>query len=218
MPKKYQPKISKNVGLDDDSQEKLVTLTQSSKWNKKTLVKYLINLCMEFRFDKDGWKVRLNEALEKVNVDNFKFLSDCPAVAVGKDSKGKFIYRCVWSKKAQGRPPDIKVLGDTESLANSACTGCNRTESILKGIDDYVKQIAELRKEVSQGAIVKVPSCIHGGQLSDDGKKLYCKDKDLSAQYRDVHKHCKVLRNGANCKSLRWTTIHAKGKFADPKK
>ncbi len=111
-----------------------------------------------------------------------------------------------------------KIIGDTEDLANSVCSACNRTASIIEGIEDYERQIKELKAKVSQGTIVKVPSCIHGGQLSDDGKKMYCKDPKVSNVYRDVHNWCKVMRNGANCKSLRWTTITAKGQFADPEK
>jgi hypothetical protein len=68
---------------------------------------------------------------------------------------------------------------------------------------------------VNRGTIVKIPSCIHGGRLSDDGKKLYCNHPKRSAQFRDVNNWCKGLRNGANCKSLRWVTLEVKGKITE---
>jgi len=68
---------------------------------------------------------------------------------------------------------------------------------------------------VKKGTIVKIPSCIHGGRLSDDSKKIYCKNPKMSAQFRDVNNWCKGLRNGANCKGLRWATMTVKGKLTE---
>ena len=108
--------------------------------------------------------------------------------------------------------PSQKKLGDGKAGdMKEVCGACVRVRGIIEERD-------LLREQVKAGIVVDIPSCIHGGQVSDDGKKLYCKNGKMSAQFWSVHNWCKVLKKGANCDGLRWTRVEAKGKFADPEK
>lgn len=221
MDKKHRhTKNRKEIKLSPEDHAKY--LKESQRLHKEDVTMgemagYFIDLHLEYDFYNPEWKSKITEAMAQVDANKYSFLSDCPAVAVGKDSKGKFVYQCVWQTK-RNSPPLRKILGDTEELANAVCRACNKTASINEGVDDYVRQIEKLKEQVQHGGVVKVPSCIHGGRLSDDGKKLYCKDPKMSAQNQVVDTWCKTLRDGANCKSLRWTTIHMKGKLLDSEK
>ena len=127
---------------------------------------------------------------------------DCPALAE-TDKDGFVCCR---------NAPSQKKLGDGKSGdMKEVCGACVRIKGIIEERD-------LLREQVKAGIVVDIPSCIHGGQLSDDGKKLYCKNAKMPAQYRSVKNWCKVRKKGANCDGLRWTRVEAKGKFAEPEK
>ena len=155
----------------------------------------------------EDWTAKIEAAREgkqtRVDKNRFRILdSDCPALA--------------WTEKdgfvCCRNAPTQKKLGDgLETDMSSVCSACERIKGVIEERD-------KLREQVKHGTIVDLPSCIHGGKVSEDGKSIYCKNPKLSAKYRDVNKFCKVLRNGANCSSLRWTRVTVKGKFADPKK
>lgn len=173
---------------------------------KELAARYVEAGCL-WDLETDDWTAKIEAAKEgkqiRVDENRFQILdSDCPALA--------------WTKKdgfvCCRNAPTQKKLGDgLESDMSSVCSACERIKGVIEERD-------KLREQVKHGMIVDLPSCIHGGKVTEDGKKIYCQNPELSAQYRDVNKFCKVLRNGANCSSLRWTRIEVKGKFADPKK
>ena len=202
----------KNVKIGENEHAKLLKYAQSKKLKMGIILTSFIDKGVEFDIYDPKWIDKLQRYTERVNA--FASLDDaCPALAYGEDEKGVGVYSCVWFK--EGAPPSIKILGKTEELQAKRCAACGRTEEIKKGITEYEAQIKTLKSRVAQGVIVKVPSCIHGGALSSDGKSLYCKNPKLSAQNRSVENWCKVLRNGANCQSLRWATLDLKGHFAE---
>ena len=206
----------KSIKVDEETHAMYVKIAQSSKLDMGMLARYFAELCLKYNFIDPEWKSKITEAMAQVEMNRFQFLHDCGAVATAKDSKDKFIYRCVWNQN--NRPPQIKQLGDTEEMASAACSACNKTRSIIEGIDEYEKQIERLAAQVKSGVVVKVPSCIHGGRISDDGKTLYCKNPKFEARNRSVENWCKVMIKGANCHSLRWATLVVKGRFVDPER
>ena len=108
------------------------------------------------------------------------------------------------------------MLSDDLDEAMDLCSGCKARIELKK----KAKQIDAL---IKNGIIIDLPSCIHGGQTQGDGKmmKIYCKNTKLSGSfgsYKSVNKFCKVMKNGANCDSLRWTRHSIKGKLPEPKK
>ena len=133
-----------------------------------------------------------------LNMENrFEVLEDpCPALCFIDDH-----YECWWGRLAN--TPNKTKIGKTEDAVREGCKACKKTLE-FKGIKE---ENIELKKRLSKNVIVKVPSCTQGGRLSEDGKSLWCY---LTKEYRNVHKTCKVLLNGANCKHLRWTTIETK--------
>lgn len=139
----------------------------------------------------------INKALNR-----FDILGDgCPARTYIDDH-----YECTWGRK--GKTPDTKKIGISDQAMNNRCSACKKTL-------DMKEKIYTMEQRLAKGVIVDIPNCIHGGKLSNDGKKLYCKNPHMLSQNRDVEKWCKVVRNGANCESLRWTRIAVKGKLPD---
>lgn len=146
------------------------------------------------------------EAMRKI-VDNFfdtenrfEILDDsCPALCYIDDH-----YECRWGR--MGRTPDTKKIGKTIEAIKEGCSACKKTL-------DMKDELLTLQDKVARGFVADIPSCIHGGQISDDGEKIYCKNPHMSAELRDVKKWCKVVRNGANCEALRWSKVRIKGKL-----
>ena len=147
---------------------------------------------------------KLEDLYDEIIENKYESLDDaCPLLCyLEKDQapkkKGKGFY-CL------KRVPKEDLLGNgTMEAQKKYCDAC-------KFRDGIIDRNKELIKKVKRGFVVKIPSCIYGGRLSDDGKKLYCNHPKRSAQFRDVNNWCKGLRNGANCKGLRWSMITVKG-------
>ena len=219
--RKGQPHIEKRISLKigEDSNDKLIGLAQSSKLTKRFIMEFFIDLGHKYGFLKDGWEGRLRDALNLVDENRsqerarnkFAALDDaCPALNHDEDKKD---FVCVWARL--NKPPIVKRLGKDYDEAEIICVACGRTREILEGIAGYEDEIKTLRAEVGRGVVVRIPSCMEGGRISDDGKKLYCA---RTTTFVSVQNHCKVLRRGANCKSLRWTTLSVKGEFAEPER
>lgn len=220
-PRKGGPHKEKRiqVPIGEESNEKLIELAQSSKLSKKWIMEFFIDLGFKYGFLNKGWEGRLRDALNLVDENmslesarnKFAALDDaCPALNHDEDEKD---FVCVWARF--NKPPIVKRLGKSYDDAEIICVACGRTREILEGIRGYEHEIKTLRAEVGRGVVVRIPSCMEGGRISDDGKKLYCA---RSTTFVSVQNHCKVLRRGANCKSLRWTVLNVKGEFAEPQK
>lgn len=115
-------------------------------------------------------------------------------------------WECTWGRT--GKTPDTKKIGISDEARDERCSACKKTL-------DLKDRLLTLEEKVAKGFVADIPSCIHGGQISDDGKKIYCKHPKMIPQYRDVKKWCRVVRNRANCEALRWSKVHIKGKLPD---
>ena len=197
----------KTTTIEDEAHALLMAKAEATGISRIELASAYISIGVSFDLQDDGWKERIHkqiEDLEKEKTPRKKRIKaeDCPALAE-TDKDGFVCCR---------NAPSQKKLGDGKSGDMlEVCGACVRIKGILEEID-------LLREQVKTGIVVDLPSCIHGGRLSDDGKKLYCKNSKMEARFRSVHNWCKKLKKGANCDGLRWTRVEAKGKFAEPKK
>ena len=103
----------------------------------------------------------------------------------------------------ENAPKHIRLGDGSIQDAEKLCKSCR----IKKGL---IEENKKLKQQIESNTVIPIPSCTQGGRLSDDGKKLWCQ---RTMQYEDVHKWCKVVKNGANCEYLRWTQIEVKGKL-----
>ena len=197
--------VRRTTGLDENSYNLLEAKKDATGKTGKELASEYISKGILWNLQDEGWEKRIAQSLDEIEkparVKRIKS-EDCPALA-DTDKDGFVCCR---------NAPTQKKLGDGKSGdMKEVCGACVRIKGIIEERD-------LLREQVKAGIVVDIPSCIHGGRLSDDGKKLYCKNAKMQAQFRSVHKWCKVLKKGANCDGLRWTRVEAKGKFAKPEK
>jgi len=200
------------VTLSEKHDNLLITQAERHKLNKKKIVEILIEENEEHGIVIEGWERKLNKNLSEADlIRGLEEEGRCPAFKHVND-----IYHCIWARI--NKPPMSKKLSPDLDQALKVCLGCELTREILEGIAKSAREITNLRERVKAGVVIDIPSCIYGGQVSDDLKKLYCKNPKMTAQYRSVHNFCKTLKRGANCDGLRWSRVEAKGKFAEPEK
>lgn len=197
--------VRRTARLTEEAHALLLAKKEATGKSVIELASEYVSLGVLYNLQDAGWEERIKKSLEEIEkparVKRIK-ADDC--VALAETDKDGFV--CCRNAPSQ------KKLGDGKSGdMKEVCGACVRVKGIIEERD-------LLREQVKAGIVVDIPSCIHGGQVSDDGKKLYCKNPKLPAQYRSVHNWCKVKNKGANCEALRWTRVDAKGKFADPEK
>lgn len=203
-------KVGKSIRIDEDTHKKLWKYSQSKHLDMTIIVGNFIAQGVEYDIFDGDWA-------KKARGDNarFAFLDDaCGHLAYAKKKKDdpEGWFKCIWAR--DGKPPQVLNLSEDADGARDLCAKCTKHRLQLEGIIGYEEQIKVLKATVKKGAIVDVPSCVRGGRLSDDGKSLYCQQ---TAKYSKVER-CKTLRNGANCKELRWSRIEMKGKLPEKTK
>ena len=201
-----------NLKISGEHNNLLITQAKRHKLSKKKIVEKLIEENEDHGIVEAGWEQKINENLSEA--DLIRSLEQEGKCAAFKQVNG--IYHCIWARI--NKPPMSKKLSLDYDEALKVCLGCEKTREILEGIAKSAREITNLREKVKVGIVLDIPSCIHGGQVSDDLKKIYCKNAKMQAQYRSVHNFCKTLNKGANCPGLRWTRVNAKGKFAELEK
>lgn len=117
-------------------------------------------------------------------------------------------FECTWGR--EGRTPDIKKIGKTIEDKDERCRACTKTLEMKE-------ELLTLKEKVEKGYTVDVPTCFYGGQQKYDKNKLYiyCKNPHMLAEWREVNKWCKVVRNGANCEHISWSKMHMKGELRE---
>jgi len=136
---------------------------------------------------------------EKDKDSDSTFLKNaCPALVELEDG-----YHCVI------KAPQQKKLGDG-SLKDARLI-CEAHDEIMK----LKNENQLLKNELSKVKVIKIPSCMLGGRLSEDGTQIHCPRGNVNRNV-DVENWCKILKNGANCDHLNWSTIEVKGKLPTP--
>lgn len=192
-----------NVSMNEADKLLLETLAKRHKLTQKVIVGTLVKMCDKYNLMAGEWESRLvaDEEKEEKQGDYTRQDATCEAFVFGDK-----MHFCVWGQ--EGKPPLIKKLAKNEVEALDMCAKCVKTLELKD-------KLVTLEMKLAKGMVYDIPSCKMGGQLSTDGKKLYCKDPKKAAQYRDVNKFCKVVNRGANCEYLTWTKIAVKGKKPD---
>ena len=195
----------KTTNLEDEAHALLSAKSEATGISLQELASQYISLGVLYNLQDEGWEDRIKKSLEEIEKPaRVKRIKSEDCLALAETEKDGFV--CCRNAPSQ------KKLGDGKSGdMKEVCGACVRVKGIIEERD-------LLREQVKAGIVVDIPSCIHGGQVSDDGKKLYCKNPNMPAQYRSVNNWCKVMKKGANCDGLRWTRVEAQGKFAERKK
>lgn len=207
------------VNISEEFGDKLTALTQSSHMDKKTMIEFFIALSEKYGLHKPGFAERLNESLDLVDAvrdhknahDEYLKTDECPALAEGKKKSGDLLFRCVWYRP--DAPPNIKNLGDSDSLQETACLSCGGTRPYVEGIEVRDQKIAELETELRGRAeeIFKVPKCNAGADLRNDKEDQLvfhnCRKHPQSPV--SVEKWCRVYQGGLPCMMFAQVTVGA---------
>ena len=142
--------------------------------------------------------IDLIENAEATDIPRYQWLDDaCPLLyhlneqEAPKQGEG---FYCL-----AGSPKVTKLGSGIDTAAKKYCKACQFKKGILK-------QNELMTKQLKDGFTVRIPFCTNGGKLTTDLQRIWC---PISSDYKTVTK-CKTLRNGANCKHLRWIDAEAK--------
>ncbi len=194
MDKKYERKTrTPQVLVEPDTHEKLTKIAQGQKLPMKTILGYLVDLCIKYDFLSEGWEARLKKALDDADLEIQRERPDlCPALA-HTDKDG---YVCCLNAPSQKKLGN----GSYEDMIE-VCQAHQR----IKGVLDQNKLFLE---QVKEGTPVKIPQCLKGGKLHEDGDKLYCPNV---GEFRTPE-----VCQKSGCRELRFTTLTVKGILKDP--
>ena len=178
----------KTYRLPEDIIDKLISLAKARDKNHTDTIIELIDAA--------------STQTDFLTKNRFKFLDACPGVIfLHQDDDKKEGFYCVH------KAPTQKKLGDgSPEDARKICEACQT----IKGIIDQNELIT---KQLKDGFTVRIPFCANGGKLTTDLQRIWC---PISTDYKTVTK-CKTLRNGANCKHLRWIEAEAQRPQTSPK-
>ncbi|MBA7652511.1 hypothetical protein ES703_60346 [subsurface metagenome] len=195
--------------LDEDARLELERLAQSSKFDMKFIASHAIMQVAQMKMLDPDWGDRIKE-LEETHVilNKYAFLDDpriCPLMTYAND-----YYVCIQGK--EGKTLKIQKLSTDLEESIQLCSKCVIAKNMRRELEEAKDSLVTLETRLAKGMVYEIPSCKKGGELGNDGKKLYCLDPKKSAQWRDVKKFCRVVRSGANCEYLKWTRIAVKGK------
>ena len=198
----------KTLNLDADSHAALVSYAQSKKIQVNIIIAEFIAKGVEHDIHDPDWIEKLLKADDVLN-KYARLDGACPALAGGRKSNAEWLYRCVWFRP--DAPPNIKNLGDSEELKDSACLSCDGTRPYVEGLKERDERIAELEVQLGEKSSerFKIPKCNQGADLRHD------KDDQLVFHNCQKHRHapvsvakfCKVYSGGLPCASFTQITV-----------
>jgi len=196
--------------LDEDASIELIRLSKAYKlYTKKFIASHAIMQIAPFKMLDPDWEDSIKELKEaRVGLNKFAFLDDpniCPLLTYAND-----YYVCTQGK--EGKTLKIQKLSKDLEESKYLCSKCETSKNMHRELAEAKDSLVTLETRLAKGMVYEIPSCKKGGELGNDGKKIYCLDPKKSAQWRDVKKFCRVVRSGANCEYLKWTRIAVKGK------
>lgn len=203
----------KNIKIGEDSHAKLLKYAQSSGLKMSVILEEFIAKGVKYDITDQNWIEKLRKFDERVN--RYAGLDGaCDGLAYGEDEEGKGIYSCVWFR--EGRPPQIRILGKTESLMISRCAACGRTEEIAKGFKERDLRIRELEVELGSKSSerLKIPKCNRGAVLNHDKEDnlIFTGCFRHRGEPVSVDKFCRVYHNGLPCSMFAEIVVGVEGK------
>lgn len=190
----------KNVKVDAETHAKLLKYAQSTGIGMSIILAEFVAAGVEHDIHDPDWKVKLRKFEERVN--RYAGLDGaCDGLAYGEDKDGVGVYSCVWFR--EGRPPQIRLLGNSEELQRSRCAACGRTEDIKKGFTERDTRIRELEVELGSKSseILKIPKCNRGGVLNHDkeDRLMFTNCFRHRGEPVSVENYCRIQANGLPC-------------------
>lgn len=201
----------KNLKVDADSHAVLVKYAQSKGIKINIILAEFIEKGVKHDIFDPEWDQKMLKRIESVN--RYAALDgQCEGLAYGEDEEGKGVYSCVWFRV--GRPPQIRILGKTESLMESRCAACGRTEEIALGFKERDTRIHELEAElgVKASAVWKIPICNKGAILTQEGLAFRnCPERPYDKPV-NIEKWCLVYERGLPCVRFAELAVGVEGK------
>jgi hypothetical protein len=189
-------KERRTLNLDIEDHARLMEYAQRKKLKMSVILAEFIEKGVEHDIYDPKWIEKLISAQKILN--GFASMDKgCGALAFGKKKSGEGVYRCVWYNP--GKPPSIKILGETESLMKSACQSCDVTKDIREGLAQKDTRIKELEAglDARSREVYKIPLC-RGGALLNDDATIFSSCRKSSVPV-SIEKYCKVLSSGLPC-------------------
>ena len=187
------------------SPEAIENYRKYSMANKVKLAGILVNvddMAIRFNMFEQGWDANLQSLIDKINV--YSVLdpeNDCPGRKWVDDR-----WKCIWGQL--NAPPKVKPIAKTIEGMKNHCEGCIETQMIKNHTDRLDKQVKELEEALEKKSDMKirVPWCVRGAEISDDGTQFSsgCPKTKVAVS---IVNYCKKLYDGAGCPMLKMKTL-----------
>ena len=202
----------KSVKLDADAHAQLLKYAQSKGIGMRLILSEFISKGVEFDISDENWIEKL-KAQMRIRT-GYSSMGECKGLAFGKNKDGDGIYTCVWFR--EGRPPQIRILGNFEELQRSRCAACGRTEEIVMGFKERDTRIRELEVELGSKSSerLKIPKCNRGAVLNHDKEDnlIFTGCFRHRGEPVSVDKYCRVYQNGLPCSMFAELVVGVEGK------
>jgi len=225
--KKYVRPKDVHVRIAFDADEKLITMTQRYKYNKKVALSVLIDRAMEIDLLRPGYTERA-EALKKagdiqLQKNEYEGLENAPRCLAYLDE----CFKCVVSRL--DKTPDIKKLSKELNEALDACSKCEEGQVKLRELEQANIQNRELIAERGRDKVLQYPICARGARPSEDltemigcelahsgGRNRPIKERKKKTDLPPCHKLGSPTYE--RCENISWTQITIRGEIKALKK
>ncbi|MCK4829239.1 hypothetical protein KA005_76655 [bacterium] len=215
------------VRIASDADEKLITMTQRYKFNKKVALSVIIDRAFEIDLLRPGYTERA-EALKdagdiQLQKNRFEGLENAPRCLAYLDD----CYKCVVSRL--DKSPDIKKLSKDLDEALDACSKCEEGKVILRELEKAKIQNIELIAERGRDKVLAYPICARGARPSEDLTEMIgCELPHIGGRNRPIKERkkksdpppCHKLGSPTyeRCQNISWTQITIRGEIKALKK
>lgn len=199
------------VTMGQKFHEMLVKYAQGKGLKMRLIIETFIEMGIKYDVFDPDWTEKMLKAIE--NVNRYASLDQmCEGTAYGEDESGKGIWSCVWFRN--GRPPQIRILGKTDSLKEGRCRACNKTEEIAMGFKERDLRIRELETELGSkaSAVWKIPICNRGAVLTQEGLAFRTCPERHHDKPVSIEKWCRVYEGGLPCVRFAELAVGVEGK------
>jgi len=203
----------KTINLRGETHADLLKYAQSKKLKMSLILETFIDMGIKHDIFDPNWIDKLQRFKDRVNAYSGLDRA-CDGLAYGVDKDGVGVYSCVWFR--EGRPPQIRILGNSEDLQASRCAACGRTEEIARGFKERDLRIRELEVELGSKSSerLKIPKCNRGAVLNHDkGDNLI-----FTGCFRNrgvpvsVNNFCRIQADGLPCMFFAELVVGVEGK------
>ena len=227
QPKNYVRPKDVHVRVAFDADEKLISMTQKYKYNKKVALSVLIDRAMEIDLLRPGYTERAEALKEAGDIqlqkNRYAGLENAPRCLAYLDDW----FKCVVARL--DKSPDIKKLSKDLEEALEACSKCEEGNIKLRELEQTKIENRELIDERRRDKVLAYPICARGARPSEDLTEMIgCELAHSSGRNRPIKERkkktdippCHKLGSPTyeRCQHISWTQITVKGKLKMPEK